>query len=291
MGNFENIDTIVLVGMGLIGGSILKGIKDSNYQGNVYGLDQEDEVIEHAFDKGLIKNKDKVINPKGKCLILFCVPALSFEGALKDLQSYDFLPQETIYTDTFSAKTRLLEFLEANSNLKKKFVVGHPIAGSEKSGIKNSSKDLFKDKLTLISPFEENSNQDISVVKSFWDSLGSRVLTIKPNLHDIIFARTSHLPHIISYSLMHSLIHKLGHEAFEFSGGSLEDYTRTSSSDPRMWKDVTISNKEEILSAIDDFISSLNIIKSLISQDNEIEIEKFLREIKLARDSLIKEDS
>ena len=90
---------------------------------------------------------------------------------------------------------------------------------------------------------------------------------------------------------MHSLIHKLGHEAFEFSGGSLEDYTRTSSSDPRMWKDIAISNKEEILSAIDDFISSLNIIKSFISQDNEIEIEKFLRGIKSARDSLIKEDS
>ena len=185
----------------------------------------------------------------------------------------------------------MLEFLEANSHLEQKFVIGHPIAGSEKSGIKNSSKDLFKDKLTLISPFKENSNQDISVVKGFWDSLGSRVLNIEPNLHDMIFARTSHLPHIISYSLMHSLIHKLGHEAFEFSGGSLEDYTRTSSSDPRMWKDVTISNKEEILSAIDDFISSLNTIKSFISQDNEIEIEKFLRGIKSARDSLIKEDS
>ena len=119
MSNIENIDTIALVGMGLIGGSILKGIKGSNFQGNVYGLDKESKVMEYAFDKGLIKNKDKFISPKGKCLIVFCVPALSFEEALKDLQSYDFIPQGTIYTDTFSAKTRLLEFLEANSSLKR----------------------------------------------------------------------------------------------------------------------------------------------------------------------------
>lgn len=291
MSNIENIDTITLVGMGLIGGSILKGIKGSDFQGNVYGIDQDNEVIKYAFDKGLIKNEDKVISPKGKCLVIFCVPSLSFESALEGIKSFDFLPKETIYTDTFSAKTKLIEFLDTNSDLKKKFIIGHPIAGSEKSGIKNSSKKLFKDKLTLISTFKENSNKDISIVKDFWKVLGSKVHNIEPKLHDMIFARTSHLPHIISYSLMHSLIHKLGDKAFKFSGGSLEDYTRTSSSDPRMWKDVSISNKEEILSAIDDFISSLNFLKDSISKENENEIEDFLRGIKSARDSLIMEDS
>lgn len=291
MCNIENIDTITLVGMGLIGGSILKGIKGSDFQGNVYGIDQDNEVIKYAFDKGLIKNEDKVISPKGKCLVIFCVPSLSFESALEGIKSFDFLPKETIYTDTFSAKTKLIEFLDTNLDIKKKFIISHPIAGSEKSGIKNSSKKLFKDKLTLISTFKENSNKDISIVKDFWKALGSKVHNIEPKLHDMIFARTSHLPHIISYSLMHSLIHKLGDKAFKFSGGSLEDYTRTSSSDPRMWKDVSISNKEEILSAIDDFISSLNFLKDSISKENENEIEDFLRGIKSARDTLIMEDS
>ena len=142
-----------------------------------------------------------------------------------------------------------------------------------------------------VAALKAKQNKDISIVKDFWKALGSKVHNIEPKLHDMIFARTSHLPHIISYSLMHSLIHKLGDKAFKFSGGSLEDYTRTSSSDPRMWKDVSISNKEEILSAIDDFISSLNFLKDSISKENENEIEDFLRGIKSARDNLIMEDS
>jgi len=289
MGNSHHFQSILVVGIGLIGGSILKGLVKNNFPGDLYGLDKDYSVIKKAFDKKMIINSDENLKIENEnCLVIFCVPTLSFIEALEKVKSYH-LPIDTIFTDTFSSKTNLIEYLNAHPNLKSSFVLGHPIAGSEKSGIKNSINNLFKEKLVLVSPFPENDTKQVSLVESFWSTLGSKVTKLEPEKHDIVFARTSHLPHIISYSLMHSLIDKFGDQAFNFSGGSLEDYTRTSSSDPTMWKDISISNKEEILLAINDFTSSLNSLKALISEAKESEIEEFLTRIKGIRDSLIEE--
>ena len=287
--SFKNI---LVVGLGLIGGSILKTIKELNIPLEVYGLDLDEEVTKKANNIGLINNIDNQLKKiEEDCLIIFSVPSLSIERAFKLIQD-SFNDEKVIFTDTFSSKSKLLEFLESNTKVGEKFVMSHPIAGSEKSGLANYNSLLFKDKLVVLSAVNgDKDNKKLNEVRNFWELLGSKVTILDPEEHDKVFSKTSHLPHVIAFTLMHYLEKELGDKVFKYSGGSLESYTRIASSDPLMWKDVTISNKEAVLEAIKGFKSSLNQISELIESEDEESILDYLRFIKEVRDKRLKEDS
>ena len=286
MNNSEGFKNVLIVGLGLIGGSIAKRLKEISYPGDVYGLDRDLEILKSAYSDSLIKN-DSINSLEGleDILILFCTPVLSFNEALESVISLQ--PSEkAVFTDTLSTKTQILELLISESeSIKNRFVLSHPIAGSERSGLENSKESLFVDRITVISPHETNENHHIDRVSDFWRELGSSIKILSCKEHDSIFAKTSHLPHVISYALMQSLFGKLHEKTFEFSGGSLEDYTRIASSDPIMWKDIFISNNENILKSIEDFELSLKELKDLIKQQDEEAILKFLQDTKTLRDN------
>ena len=287
--SFKNI---LVVGLGLIGGSILKTIKELNIPLEVYGLDLDEEVTKKANNIGLINNIDNQLKKiEEDCLIVFSVPSLSIERAFKLIQD-SFNDEKVIFTDTFSSKSKLLEFLESNTKVGEKFVMSHPIAGSEKSGLANYNSLLFKDKLVVLSVVNgDKNNKKLNKVKNFWELLGSKVTILDPEEHDKVFSKTSHLPHVIAFTLMHYLEKELGDKVFKYSGGSLESYTRIASSDPLMWKDVSVSNKEAVLEAIKGFKSSLNQISKLIESEDEESILDYLRFVKEVRDKRLKEDS
>ena len=287
--SFKNI---LVVGLGLIGGSILKTIKELNIPLEVYGLDLDEEVTKKANNIGLINNIDNQLKKiEEDCLIVFSVPSLSIERAFKLIQD-SFNDEKVIFTDTFSSKSKLLEFLESNTKVGEKFVMSHPIAGSEKSGLANYNSLLFKDKLVVLSAVNgDKDNKKLNKVRNFWELLGSKVTILDPEEHDKVFSKTSHLPHVIAFTLMHYLEKELGDKVFKYSGGSLESYTRIASSDPLMWKDVTISNKEAVLEAIKGFKSSLNEVSQLINSEDEESILDYLRFVKEARDKRLEEDS
>ena len=286
MNNSEGFKNVLIVGLGLIGGSIAKRLKEISYSGNVYGLDVDLAILQRAYNDSLVKN-DSIKSLEGleDILILFCTPVLSFNEALESVISLQ--PSEkAVFTDTLSTKTQILELLISESeSIKNRFVLSHPIAGSERSGLENSKESLFVDRITVISPHETNENHHIDRVSDFWRELGSSIKILSCKEHDAIFAKTSHLPHVISYALMQSLFGKLHEKTFEFSGGSLEDYTRIASSDPIMWKDIFISNNENILKSIEDFELSLKELKDLIKQQDEEAILKFLQDTKTLRDN------
>ena len=287
--SFKNI---LVVGLGLIGGSILKTIKELNIPLEVYGLDLDEEVTKKANNIGLINNIDNQLKKiEEDCLIVFSVPSLSIERAFKLIQD-SFNDEKVIFTDTFSSKSKLLEFLESNTKVGEKFVMSHPIAGSEKSGLANYNSLLFKDKLVVLSAVNgDKDNKKLNKVKNFWELLGSKVTILDPEEHDKVFSKTSHLPHVIAFTLMHYLEKELGDKVFKYSGGSLESYTRIASSDPLMWKDVTVSNKEAVLEAIKGFKSSLNQISKLIESEDEEAILDYLRFVKEVRDKRLEKDS
>ena len=287
--SFKNI---LVVGLGLIGGSILKTIKELNIPLEVYGLDLDEEVTKKANNIGLINNIDNQLKKiEEDCLIVFSVPSLSIERAFKLIQG-SFDDEKVIFTDTFSSKSKLLEFLESNTKVGEKFVMSHPIAGSEKSGLANYNSLLFKDKLVVLSAVNgDKDNKKLNKVKNFWELLGSKVTILDPEEHDKVFSKTSHLPHVIAFTLMHYLEKELGDKVFKYSGGSLESYTRIASSDPLMWKDVTISNKAAVLEAIKGFKSSLNQMSKLIESEEEESILDYLRFVKEVRDKRLEEDS
>ena len=286
-----SFNKVIVVGIGLIGGSILKTIKELNISIETFGVDVNKEVIVQAHNLGIIKNRDnKLEKIKDDCLIIFCVPSLAFEEAFKLVKDV-FNKEKVIFTDTFSSKSDLLEFLEKNPEIKQNFVMSHPIAGSEKSGIANSVPFLFKDKLVVLSPTGITPNKDNLIsVKKFWKEIGSKVSLMVPEEHDKLFSKTSHLPHVIAYALMNFLEKELSREVFNYSGGSLESYTRIASSDPLMWKDITVSNKGEILDAIKGFKSSLKEISELMEFGDEKSILEFLRIVKETRDRLVEKD-
>ena len=287
--SFKNI---LVVGLGLIGGSILKIIKELNIPLEVYGLDLDEEVTKKANNIGLINNIDNQLKKiEEDCLIVFSVPSLSIERAFKLIQD-SFNDEKVIFTDTFSSKSKLLEFLESNTKVGEKFVMSHPIAGSEKSGLANYNSLLFKDKLVVLSAVNgDKDNKKLNKVKNFWELLGSKVTILDPEEHDKVFSKTSHLPHVIAFTLMHYLEKELGDKVFKYSGGSLESYTRIASSDPLMWKDVSVSNKEAVLEAIKGFKSSLNQMSKLIESEDEESILDYLRFVKEVRDKRLEEDS
>jgi len=287
--SFKNI---LVVGLGLIGGSILKTIKELNIPLEVYGLDLDEEVTKEANNIGLINNFDNQFKKiEEDCLVIFSVPSLSIERAFK-LAENSFNDEKVIFTDTFSSKSKLLEFLESNAKVGKKFIMSHPIAGSEKNGLANFNSLLFKDKLVVLSTINgDKDNKKLNKVKKFWELLGSKVTILDPEEHDKVFSKTSHLPHVIAFSLMYYLEKELGDKVFKYSGGSLESYTRIASSDPLMWKDVTVSNKAEVLEAIKGFQSSLNQMSKLIESENQESILDYLRFVKEVRDKRLEEDS
>ena len=283
---------ILVVGLGLIGGSIIKTIKELNIPLEVYGLDLDEEVTKKANNIGLINNIDNQLKKiEEDCLIVFSVPSLSIERAFKLIED-SFNDEKVIFTDTFSSKSKLLEFLESNTKVGEKFVMSHPIAGSEKSGLANYNSLLFKDKLVVLSVVNGDKNsKKLNQVKNFWELLGSKVTILDPEEHDKVFSKTSHLPHVIAFTLMHYLEIELGDKVFKYSGGSLESYTRIASSDPLMWKDISVSNKEAVLEAIKGFKSSLNQLSKLIESEDEESILDYLKFVKEVRDKRLEEDS
>ena len=212
---------------------------------------------------------------------------MSFKQALNSIKKY--LPsQNVIFTDTLSTKTEILNTLSNEFNgILGNFVLSHPIAGSEKSSLYNSNKALFENKVVVISPHEKNNQEDIDKVINFWGLLGSSSKILSYEDHDFLFSKTSHLPHVISYSLTDSLFKSLGERTFDFSGGSLEDYTRIASSDPLMWKDILISNHQNILDSIEDFEESLASLKNLIKNKDEKALVDYFNKVKILRDNSV----
>ena len=291
MSNIKEFDNILIVGLGLIGGSIAKKIKEIDYSANVYGFEKNLEILKEANKKGLVIN-DKEIDLKNSknLLVIFCVPVMSFKQALNSVKKH--LPsQNIIFTDTLSTKTEIFNTLSDEfSDILGSFVLSHPIAGSEKSSLYNSKKALFEKKVVVISPHENNNQNDIDKVVNFWRLLGSSSKILSYKDHDFLFSKTSHLPHVISYSLTESLFKNLGDKTFDFSGGSLEDYTRIASSDPLMWKDIMISNHQNILESIEDFEESLTNLKVLIKKKDEKALVDYFNRVKISRDNSVKSD-
>ena len=286
MSSKKEFENILIVGIGLIGGSIAKKIKDNCFSGNVYGFEKNTEALKEAYQKGLIANDEHIdLKDTENLLVIFCVPVLAFKQALDSVLKY--LPsKDIVFTDTSSTKTKIYSILSTEfENILENFVLSHPIAGSEKSNLEYSNKDLFDGKVVVISPHNRNDQDHIDRVINFWRLLGSSEKLLSPKDHDLLFSKISHLPHVISYSLTESLFNSLGDRTFDFSGGSLEDYTRISSSDPIMWKDILISNNQNILDSIEEFEESLSFLKNLIKNQDEKALVDFFTRVKALRDN------
>ena len=276
---------IIIIGLGLIGGSIAKTLSSSkDYE--IFAFDSDQNSIRNALDnqsiQGSLHSLDDLGNSKYEdSLIIISTPP----GVTADiLRSLNFLFNTSVtITDTTSTKTSLNKILQ-EFNFPENFLFSHPVAGSHLSGEKNSAADLFNGKSTILSYHGSAASQHVDRVTSLWDALGSKVTILDADLHDQIFAYSSHLPHVAAYALLNTLKGLEQDKLSDFSGGGLGEFLRLVSSSPEMWADIFTMNEKNIAIAIDDLIKSLDLLKDKIGKDPN-SLQTFLGELKDFKES------
>lgn len=274
------IGKLAIIGVGLIGGSLARALNAAGACSNIVGYDSDLASLEKAVDLGVITgcSSDIAVVVADADIVVLATPLSATEPLLRELAGV--LEAGTIVTDTGSAKGSVVRTARAVLGDKsRQFIPGHPIAGTEQSGVEASFPELFRDHLVILTPLEENDPAALRLVTRMWESCGATVLSLSINHHDQVLAATSHLPHMLAYALVACLAEMdESEEIFRFSAGGFRDFTRIASSSPEMWSDVCIANRENLLQVIDSFKSCLDIISGYIEAgDREHLLELFSR--------------
>jgi len=276
-------ERMAIVGVGLIGGSLAKAVKEKKLVGEVLGVGRSEERLESARKLGIIDRYSGRMNDiLGEAdLVVVAGPV----GVIVDLirEMIPFLKKGTIITDVGSVKKKIVEEVEAFIPGSLYFVGGHPIAGTENSGFEASFSTLFEGRKCIITPVSTTDSHALERVKELWTQVGSVVACMDSEEHDEVFAAVSHLPHIVAYSMVNSLLKAKGFEKniFSFSAGGFKDFTRIAASDPVMWKDIALMNKDKLLSAIKLFQEYLEELKEAIEREDD---ERLLSEFQKSRE-------
>jgi len=258
-----NVENILVVGLGMIGSSIAVAAKSKGIKVN--GIDLNENVIKKAIDENIIDADIKSleeINTNDTDLIILAVPP---KKTLELFEKLDFLWNTSVtITDTSSVKNHI------NIKNVNNIVLSHPIAGSDKSGINALDKNLFTEKKNILcNPFEANEDH-LKKVENFWvNALNMRVEIMTVAEHDLIFAMTSHLPHLVSYALIDS-IRASNLSVKDNSGGGLKEFLRLSGSNAEMWRDIFMLNRVDLIKALAGMQVSLNNLLELMTETKQI---------------------
>ena len=279
--------TVTIVGVGLIGASLGLALKQAGVVQTVLGVGRSQANLNQAIKMGAIDGiVDLVEASKKSDVIVLCVPVAQMRAAFETIEPH--LEAKTLITDAGSTKGDVI--LAAKEILGKKacqFVPAHPIAGGAQHGAAAAQADLFQGKQTIICPLQENSPQDTTFITGFWESVGSKVKKIGSVQHDAIYAAVSHLPHLLSYALMASVVNsedadqKLGH-----IGAGFKDFTRIAASSPEMWRDICLGNRTAILKELDQYLLIVNHMRKLIAENDGAGLEKLFNKASKARQDL-----
>ena len=263
----SNVNNILIIGLGMIGSSIALSSKAKGIK--IYGFDQDKSIAEEAIKKCVIDEVVKSFD-EGDLnesfnevdLIIIAVPPKQTLDVINNLEM--FWNTNITITDTSSVKNHIK--VEDVSNI----VLSHPIAGSDKSGLDAADKNLFTNKKNVICDPFQAGKEHLERVEIFWkDALQMRVSYMSVSEHDLIFAMTSHLPHLISYALIDS-IRLTSSKVSDNAGGGLKEFLRLSGSNPQMWRDIFILNRVDIIKALAGMQVSLNNLLELITESKEI---------------------
>lgn len=283
------MNSIVIIGLGLMGGSVAKALKNKNPDISISAFDHNNSALDLALDVGIIDQKISTLEEINQFtsddvdIIIIAVPVIE---SLKVFDAINGLfNSEITITDTASAKLLISNHLEENYSSPTNIVLSHPMAGSHNTGVGYADEAMFSNKKVLITELLNPKDHCIKMVTNLWEGLGAAVFKIDPVRHDEIMSYASHLPHVISYAVLNSIMKNANKDITTFSAGGLKDFVRIAGSDPKMWTDIFLSNKKSILKAIDAYKDSLDEIKELVESENEMELQDLLGSIKEYKNS------
>ena len=275
----NNFDTICIIGLGLIGGSIGLGLKKKKTKSKIVGYAKTQKTLTRAIERDLVdnieENLDKAV--ENADLVILATPLSTFKPIIREISP--FLKKGSIVTDTGSAKHAVIEELKDFIPEDIEFIPGHPIAGTEESGPDSGFAELFENRWCILTPTKDNSKESINSIKSFWEFLGSKVEIMDASHHDKVLAITSHIPHLIAFNIVgtaNDLANVTDTEVVKYSAGGFRDFTRIAASDPKMWSDIFTYNSEAVLEMLDLFSNDLGNLKdSILNKDTKMLFSSF----------------
>ncbi|SDK85962.1 3-phosphoshikimate 1-carboxyvinyltransferase [Modicisalibacter muralis] len=257
---------ILIVGLGLIGGSLAAALKAAGFGGEIVACDPDADEIERGIGMGVIDagGGELATLVPGSSLIVLAVPVLAMESVMRELAP---LLDEQVLTDVGSTKMAIRRAAErVFGALPARFVLGHPIAGSEKTGVAASNADLYRRHKVILTPEPDTDRDAMARVRALWNACAADVLEMDVERHDQVLARTSHLPHLLAFSLVDTLARQDERlDIFRYAAGGFRDFTRIAGSDPVMWRDIFIANRDAVLSALDDFEAGVTRLRSAVA--------------------------
>ena len=281
------INKITIIGVGLIGGSLARALKEKNLAKVIFGYGRDQSRLEGAQKSNVIDDfstsiKEAIVDAE---IIVIATPVGTFQSILREIEP--IVSSNVIITDVGSTKTDIVnsvnDVLRAKSSC---FIPAHPIAGKEKSGFEVSDAKLFEGKKVIITPQENNLSESIKTIEKMWKSVGAEVDFMSSESHDNLLGMTSHLPHMLAFSLVNYLVDQ-NPTASIYAGGGFKDFSRIASGDAVMWRDICLQNKDQIISHLKGYQSTLNDLLDAIDDENTEKLDHLFTTAKKTRDSWI----
>ncbi|KFJ93105.1 3-phosphoshikimate 1-carboxyvinyltransferase [Pseudomonas sp. 1-7] len=288
--NTPKIGRLVVVGLGLIGGSFAKGLRERGLCREVVGVDLDAESRRLAVQLGVVDRceSDLAAACQGADVIQLAVPILAMEKLLAQLARLDL--GNAVLTDVGSAKGNVVRAARlAFSGKAVRLVPGHPIAGSEQSGVEAANAELFRRHKVILTPCEYSDEAALALVEGLWRELGADVESMEVEHHDQVLAATSHLPHLLAFTLVDSLAKRSENlEIFRYAAGGFRDFTRIAGSDPVMWHDIFLANREAVLRTLDTFRDDLDALRDAVDAGDGHQLLGVFTRARVAREHFSK---
>ncbi|MFN2309105.1 MAG: prephenate dehydrogenase [Gammaproteobacteria bacterium] len=280
------IRRLCVIGVGLIGGSLARALRQAGQVQEVVGSSRRAEHLQEAVDLGVIDrfDTDPARAVEGADMIVLCVPLGAMEACLRRI--VPVLASGAVVTDVGSAKASVIAAVHAAcGTLPTWFVPGHPIAGTEQSGVAASFAELYARRKVILTPLAETDPAATARVQAMWQAAGAEVECMTVEHHDRVLAATSHLPHVLAYQMVETLARMSDEdEIFRYAAGGFRDFTRIASSDPVMWRDICLANAPALLAMLERYRSDLDHLATAIRAGDGAELERVFRNAKEARD-------
>ena len=277
--NEPQFKKIVIFGAGLIGGSFALALRKANAVGEVVGFGRSAATLQQAKQLGILDRigEDATREVADADLVLLATPV----GQMAELMARiaPHLGTHTLVTDGGSTKSDVVAAARANLADKiTQFVPAHPIAGAEKSGAGAAQADLYQGKKVVLTPLPENSKDAVASVRQAWELCGAVVSELTAEQHDAVFAAVSHLPHLLSFALVHDLAQRDNRDLLlSFAASGFRDFTRIAASSPEMWRDISMANREALLQELQIYIAELNRMSAALEAGDAVQLEQTFR--------------
>ncbi len=274
-----------LIGCGLMGGSFALALKRAGLVKRVVGYSKSPSTTERARQLGVIdvEAPSALLAVSGADIVLIAVPVAATEATFKAIKH--LVTPQMLIMDVGSTKRDVIDAgRRALRDQIGSFVPAHPITGKEVSGVDNADPDLYVGKQVILTPIERTLTVQLQKAVDVWTGLGCRVLKMSPEAHDSAFAAVSHMPHLISFALMNAISGQApGKDYLSLAGPGFRDFTRIAASDPKVWRDIMISNREELLAQSKIFQRNLQALELMISSGNAEALEGLIEQASLTR--------